>query len=314
MSASSKQYWTKLIKSKAQAYGFSDCKIAKVEKLDKEAHLLEQWLKQGYHGQMSYMENHFELRIDPSKLVEGAKSVIVLQKNYFPSSEAQCNGFKISKYAYGEDYHKVIKKQMKALIAELQTEIGAFAQRSFVDSAPILEKAWAAKSGMSWQGKHSNALSPKTGSFYFLAEIVCDLELEYDTPIKDFCGKCTKCIDACPTEAIIAPYVVDSNKCISYLTIELKEQIDEQFKGKMDNWAFGCDVCHDVCPWNRFAKSHQEPAFELSEGVQFLQEMEAISELTEEVFESRFGKSAMKRTKYQGLSRNLSFISPSDTP
>ena len=256
---------------------------------------------------MAYMENHFDKRLDPTKLVEGSKSVISLLLNYFPSEQQNPSAYKISKYAYGTDYHFVIKDKLKNLLHFIQDEIGEVHGRAFVDSAPVLDKAWAARSGLGWMGKHSNLLSQQVGSFYFIAELIVDLELEYDTPVTDHCGTCTACIDACPTEAIVEPYVVDGSKCISYFTIELKDAIPSSFQGKFDNWMFGCDVCQDVCPWNRFSKSHNEPLFNPNPDLLSMDKKD-WDEITDEVFKKVFKKSAVKRTKFKGLQRNINFL------
>lgn len=256
-----KERYTQLIKTKALAFGFQSCGISKADFLEEEALHLETWLKNQFHGEMKYMENHFDKRLDPRLLVEGCKSVISLSYNYFPEEKLQNENFKISKYAYGEDYHEVIKEKLRSLVVELQNEIGEFSFRVFVDSAPVLEKAWARKSGIGWVGKNSNLITKKHGSFYFLAEIICDLDLVEDSPVTDHCGSCTKCIDACPTQAIISDKIIDGSKCISYATIELKDQIPDFFKDKMDDWMFGCDVCQDVCPWNRFSAPTLEEKF-----------------------------------------------------
>ena len=258
----SKKTYTNLIKTEAKRLGFLSCGISKAEFLEPEAPRLEKWLNSNKHGEMQYMENHFDKRLDPTKLVEGSKSVVSLLLNYFPSEIQQdTSAPKISKYAYGTDYHFVIKDKLKSLLHFIQDEIGDVHGRAFVDSAPVLDKAWAAKSGLGWIGKHSNLLTQQVGSFYFIAELIIDLELEYDTPVTDHCGTCTACIDACPTQAITEPYAVDGSKCISYFTIELKENIPTDFKDQFDDWMFGCDVCQDVCPWNRFSKPHNEPLF-----------------------------------------------------
>ena len=301
---------TVLVKKSAATAGFSFCGISKAEKLEDEARLLETWLKQNRHGKMQYMENHFEKRIDPTVLMPGAKSVISLMYNYFTEEKQNPDAeFKISKYAYGEDYHEVIKNKLRESILELQNSIGDFHARIFVDSAPVLEKAWAKKCGLGWQGKNTNIINPKAGSFFFLAEIICDLEFEYDGPIKDYCGSCTACIDACPTDALHDPYFIDASKCISYLTIELKDAlIPETFKNKMDNWIFGCDICQDVCPWNRFSKQHAEIKFNPSKELMNLNK-EGWIEMTEEIFKELFKNSAVKRTKFDGLKRNIDFNS-----
>lgn len=297
---------TAFVKSIAKDLNFDFCGISKATFLKEEAPKLEEWLKKGYQGQMGYLENHFEKRLDPTKLVPGAKSVISLLYNYYPPKTHQADFPKIAKYAYGQDYHHVIKAKLHDFLERIQQEIGAISGRAFVDSAPVHERAWAAKSGLGWVGKNSLLLNREMGSFFFLAELIVDLELLPDGPMKDYCGTCTKCMDACPTDAIPEPYVVDGSKCISYLTIELKEAIPQSFKGKMDGWVFGCDVCQDVCPWNRFSKPHQEPKFQ-PQGWEQLGQKDWI-ELTEETFRKVFKKSAVKRTKYQGLQRNLSFL------
>lgn len=261
------------------------------------------------HGQMQYMENHFDKRLDPRLLVDGAKSVISLSLNYY-TEEQQADSFapKISKYAYGDDYHHVVKHKLKHLLELMNAHIGEVNGRAFVDSAPVLDKAWAKKAGLGWIGKNANLISKGTGSFFFLAELIIDLELEYDViPTADHCGTCTKCIDACPTEAIVGPYVIDGSKCISYLTIELKNEIPVSFKGKMDNWIFGCDICQDVCPWNRFSVPHNEPAFNPHPDLLGMSKQDWM-EITEDVFKKVFQKSAVKRTKFEGLRRNISFL------
>jgi epoxyqueuosine reductase len=299
--------YTKLIKAEAKRLGFLSCGISKAGFLEEEAPRLEKWLKSNAHGNMQYMENHFDKRLDPTKLVEDSKSVISLLLNYFPSENQNESSYKISKYAYGQDYHHVIKSKLKELNHFIQTEIGEVSGRAFVDSAPVLDKAWAAKSGLGWIGKHSNLLTQKVGSFYFIAELIIDLELKYDYATTDHCGSCTACIDACPTQAITEPYVVDGSKCISYLTIELKEQIPTEFKNKMEDWMFGCDICQDVCPWNRFSKPHQEPLFNPNPELLSMTKND-WEEITTEVFQKVFQKSAVKRTKLSGLQRNISFL------
>ncbi|WP_213189678.1 tRNA epoxyqueuosine(34) reductase QueG [Cloacibacterium caeni] len=300
--------YSQLIKQKAEKFGFQSCGISKAEFLEEEAPRLETWLNKGYHGEMKYMENHFDKRLNPALLVDGAKSVISLSYNYFPKVKIdEINNFKISKYAYGEDYHEVIKDILKNMVAELQEEIGEFGFRVFVDSAPVLEKAWARKSGLGWVGKNANLITKKHGSFYFLAEIICDLELEYDLAVTDHCGSCRACIDACPTQAIVSDRIVDGSKCISYATIELKNQIPDYFNGKMDDWMFGCDVCQDVCPWNRFsAPTLQEKFAPNFQKLNFRKN--EWKELTQELFSEIFKKSAVKRTKFSGLMRNISFL------
>lgn len=299
---------TKIIKQKAEKFGFQSCGISKAEFLEEEAPRLEAWLNKGYHGEMQYMENHFDKRLNPTLLVDGAKSVISLSYNYFPKVKIdEINNFKISKYAYGEDYHEVIKDILKEMMAELQEEIGEFGFRVFVDSAPVLEKAWARKSGLGWVGKNANLITKKHGSFYFLAEIICDLELEYDLAVTDHCGSCRACIDACPTQAIVSDRIVDGSKCISYATIELKNEIPDYFNGKMDDWVFGCDVCQDVCPWNRFsAPTLQEKFAPNFQKLNFRKN--EWKELTQELFSEIFKKSAVKRTKFSGLMRNINLL------
>ncbi len=302
-----KSHITQFIKTAAANVGFSFCGIAKAEQLPDEARKLERWLNQGKHGKMGYMENYFDKRIDPTQLMPGAKSVISLLYNYFPE-QTLSSSLKIAKYAYGEDYHDVIKEKLRLLIAKLQQEVGDFEARIFVDSAPVLEKAWAQKSGLGWQGKNTNLINPKLGSFYFLAEIICDLPLHYDHPIKDYCGTCTACVDACPTDALVEPYQIDASKCISYLTIELKDAlIPEQFHGKMENWIFGCDICQDVCPWNRFAKQHQEPKFLPTDDLKNVAAND-WKEVTAEIFNQVFKHSAIKRTKWSGWERNITTV------
>ena len=297
-----------MIKTEAKRLGFLSCGISKAEFLEEEAPRLEKWLKNNMHGQMQYMENHFDKRLDPTLLVEGSKSVISLLLNYFPSEEqSDKTAPKISKYAYGTDYHFVIKDKLKQLLHFIQDEIGDVHGRAFVDSAPVLDKAWAAKSGLGWIGKHSNLLTQQVGSFYFIAELIVDLDLEYDSATTDHCGSCTACIDACPTEAITEPYVVDGSKCISYFTIELKENIPTEFKGKMDDWMFGCDVCQDVCPWNRFSKPHSQPLFNPHPELLSLTKKD-WEEITEDTFKKVFKNSAVKRTKFSGLKRNIDFL------
>lgn len=300
---------TRLIKEEAGRLGFLSCGISEAGFLEEEAPRLEKWLNQKMQGEMQYMENHFDKRLDPRKLVDGAKSVISLLLNYYPSEQQKEGTYKISKYAYGQDYHHVIKAKLRELHAFIEQEIGEVHGRAFVDSAPVMDKAWAARSGLGWIGKHSNLLTQQAGSFYFIAELITDLDLEYDKPVTDHCGTCTACIDACPTQAIVQPYVVDGSKCISYLTIELKNEIPTSFQGKMDNWVFGCDVCQDVCPWNRFSKSHSEPLFDPDPNMLKMDSRE-WEEITQEVFRKIFRRSAVKRTKFAGLKRNISFVKP----
>lgn len=299
---------TLLIKQLARELGFSYCGISKAEFLEEEASRLEEWLRRGYHGKMKYMENHFDKRLDPRLLVPGAKSVISLLYNYYPQKDlARSNNFKIAKYAYGEDYHFVIKEKLRELLFRLQEKTGQINGRAFVDSAPVMERAWAKRAGLGWIGKNALLLNRSMGSFFFLAELIIDLELEYDGPIKDYCGTCTACMDACPTDAIPQPGVVDGSKCISYFTIELKEEIPEEVSGKFENWIFGCDICQDVCPWNRFARPHEEPRFMPHPELEHLQQQDWI-ELTEEVFKKIFRKSAVKRAGFKGLKRNIEFV------
>ena len=295
------------IKKEAKRLGFDFCGISKAEFLTEEAPRLEKWLKENKHGEMKYMENYFDKRLDPRLLVDGARSVISLLYNYYPEQTQVTDAPKISKYAYGKDYHEVIKDKLNEFLFSLKQEIGNVSGRAFVDSAPVMDKVWAAKSGLGWVGKNSNLINKQQGSFFFIAELIIDVELEYDGPIKDYCGTCTKCIDACPTEAIVAPYVVDGSKCISYLTIELKENIPTEFKDKMDNWAFGCDVCQDVCPWNSFSMPHNQAQFKNTNGLLNYTESE-WNDITEETFNFIFKNSAVKRTKYKGLKRNLMFL------
>ncbi|MFN8407531.1 MAG: tRNA epoxyqueuosine(34) reductase QueG [Sphingobacteriaceae bacterium] len=301
--------YSALIKQEAKKLGFLFCGISKAEFLEEEAPRLESWLKKDYHGQMKYMENHFDKRLDPRKLVEGAKSVISLALNYYTDERQESQDApRISKYAYGSDYHDVIKDKLKQLMEVIRAYIGDVHGRAYVDSAPVLDKAWAQKAGFGWIGKNANLLNKQFGSFFFLAELIVDVELEYDiAPTKDHCGTCTRCIDACPTDAIVGPYVVDGSRCISYLTIELKDEIPSEFKGKMGGWVFGCDVCQDVCPWNRFSVLSREAAFKPSHELLNMTQSD-WQDITEEVFAKLFKKSAVKRTKFAGLKRNISFL------
>ena len=301
-----KTLYTQLIKNKAKALGFEYCGVSKAEFLEEEAPRLENWLNKQMHGEMAYMANHFDKRLNPQLLVDGAKSVVSLSLNYFPEKEIIAD-FKISKYAYGIDYHLVIKEKLKALLNHIIEEIGEVHGRVFVDSAPVMDKAWAKKSGLGWMGKNTNLINKKSGSFFFLAELILDLELEYDGAIKDYCGTCTRCIDACPTDAITEPYIVDGSKCISYFTIELKEHIPLEVKGKFENWAFGCDICQDVCPWNKFSKPHQTEAFNPKPELIGMTTKDWV-EITEEVFKTVFKDSAIKRTKLEGIKRNIYFL------
>lgn len=303
-----KHKYSDFIKSEAQRLGFLSCGISKVEFLEQEAPRLEKWLSENRNGKMQYMENHFDKRLNPALLVDGAKSVVSLLLNYYPEQTQRQDSFKISKYAYGQDYHHVIKEKLKELLHSIQENIGEVGGRVFVDSAPVLDKAWAQKSGLGWVGKNTNLISKKVGSFFFVAELIIDLELEYDNPtVTDHCGSCTRCIDACPTEAIIAPYVVDGSKCISYFTIELKENIPQEVKGKFDDWVFGCDICQDVCPWNRFSTPHSEPLLNPKEEILSFSKQDWI-DITEETFSKVFQKSAVKRTKFGGFKRNIEFV------
>ncbi|WP_139958924.1 tRNA epoxyqueuosine(34) reductase QueG [Flavicella sediminum] len=300
--------YTAFIKSKALALGFTSIGISKAEFLEEEAPRLEQWLQNGFQGEMSYLENHFDKRLDPTLLVEGAKSVISLSYNYFPEEEQTDAAYKLAKYAYGQDYHHVIKDKLKLLMEEIQQEIGEVSGRAFTDSAPVLERAWAQKSGLGWNGKHSLLIQKKHGSFFFLAELILDLELEYDVPFHtNHCGTCTKCIDACPTQAILPNNTVDGSKCISYFTIELKNELPTSVKGKFDDWMFGCDICQDVCPWNRFSKPHTEPLFQPHADLLQMTKND-WQEITQDIFQKVFKKSAVKRTKFSGLTRNIDFL------
>jgi len=302
-----KETYTQMIKTEALRLGFLSCGVSKADFLEEEAPRLENWLKNDFHGEMKYMENHFDKRLDPRLLVDDAKSVISLSYNYYPEEVQREGSYKIAKYAYGEDYHHVIKGKLKELSVFIQEKIGGVHGRAFVDSAPVMERAWARKSGIGWEGKHSLVLQKQQGSFFFLSELIIDLELEYDTPMTDHCGTCTKCIDACPTEAILPNNTVDGSKCISYFTIELKDNIPNEYKGQFDNWMFGCDICQDVCPWNRFSKPHNEPLF--TPKIELLNmNKKDWEEITEEVFAKVFQKSAVKRTKFAGLERNISFL------
>ena len=304
----SKSKYSQFIKKEAKRLGFLDCGIAKAEFLEDEAPRLEKWLNKGFQGNMHYMENHFDKRLDPRLLVDDARSVISLSYNYFPSEQQDSKTYKISKYAYGEDYHHVIKKKLRDLLSSINDEIGEVSGRCFVDSAPVLERSWAEKAGLGWKGKHSLLIQKQKGSFFFLAELIIDLELEYDSPITtNHCGTCTKCIDACPTEAILPNNTIDASKCISYFTIELKDSIPNQFKNNMENWMFGCDICQDVCPWNRFSSPNKEPLFTPKEELLKMRKKD-WEEITEETFKKVFKKSAVKRTKFTGLQRNIEFL------
>ncbi len=298
---------SRMVKAMAHELGFLACGIARAEFLSEEAPRLEQWLRDGRNGSMAYMANHFDKRLDPRKLVDGARSVISLAYNYHtPPQQLDTSAPKLSTYAYGRDYHKVVKQRLKPLVAYIHEHFGELALRTFVDSAPVLEKAWAQRSGLGWVGKHSNIIRQGVGSYFFLCEIILDLDLEPDAPVADHCGTCRRCIDACPTDAI-TPYAVDGSKCISYLTIELKDAIPQEFAGKLNDWTFGCDICQQVCPWNRFSRPHEEPQFSPRPELMAMTKEEWHG-MTEVVFDKLFEGSAVKRTKYAGLSRNLRFL------
>lgn len=300
----------KILKSTAKRLGFDFCGIAKAEFLESEAPRLEEWLNRNYQGKMAYLANHFDKRLDPTKLVEGAKTVVSLIYNYYPEKQLshQPEDLKLAKYAYGQDYHDVIRAKLTEFLEVIREEIGEINGRSFVDSAPVMERQWAQRAGLGWIGKNSLLLNRQMGSFFFLAELIIDLEATPDTALaKDYCGTCTACMDACPTDAIVQPEVIDASKCISYLTIELKEAIPNVFAGKMENWVFGCDICQDVCPWNRFSRTHQEPAFQPNPELSQFTNLEWI-EMTEETFKRVFAKSAVKRTKFSGIKRNVDFL------
>ncbi|MFN3969239.1 tRNA epoxyqueuosine(34) reductase QueG [Flavobacterium sp.] len=304
---SNKEKHTQFIKTEAKRLGFMSCGISKAGFLEEEAPRLEHWLNQNHHGQMSYMEEYFDKRLNPTLLVPDSKSVISLLVNYYPSEFQNPESYKISKYAYGKDYHNVIKKKVVKLLKSIKREIGDVPGRAFVDMAPIMDKAWAAKSGLGWIGKNSNLLTQKVGSFYFIAQLVIDLDLEYDHATTDHCGSCTACIDACPTQAIVQPYVVDGSKCISYFTIELKENMPQEMKVKFDDWMFGCDVCQDVCPWNKFSKPHNEPAFSpYPELLSYTKK--DWEEITEDTFAKVFTNSPLKRAQWEGVKRNVNFL------
>jgi epoxyqueuosine reductase len=306
----SSEKFASIIKSTSKRLGFDFCGIAKAEFLEEEAPRLEQWLNQNYQGQMGYLANHFDKRLDPTKLVEGAKTVVSLIYNYYPQEKLPegKSDIKLAKYAYGEDYHLVIREKLNVFLEMLREEIGEINGRAFVDSAPVMERQWAQKAGLGWIGKNSLLLNRQQGSFFFLAELIIDLEVTPDNPLtQDYCGTCTKCIDACPTDAIVGPGIVNGSQCISYLTIELKENIPSEFKGKMENWTFGCDICQDVCPWNRFSKPHKEPKFLPNESLKEMTNSD-WQEITEETFSKVFKKSAVKRTKLAGLKRNVEFL------
>lgn len=303
------QQRSKFLKAKAIELGFDFCGISKAEFLAEEAPRLEEWLARHYHGQMAWMANHFDKRLDPRKLVEGARSVVTVLLNYYPEQSLpdREGDYKISKYAYGTDYHYVLKDKLKALLNALREEVGEVGGRAFVDSAPVMDKAWAARSGLGWIGKHTNLLNRDMGSFFFIGELILDVDLAPDGPVKDYCGTCTRCVDACPTDAIVEPYVVDGSKCISYFTIELKEAIPDEVRGKFGNWVFGCDICQDVCPWNRFARPHRTSEFNPPDQLTGFTAKD-WEEITEEVFREVFRRSPVKRTKLEGLKRNIAFV------
>jgi epoxyqueuosine reductase len=303
------QEHTRFIKETALSLGFTHCGIAKAAPLDEDARRLEKWLHAGMHGSMQYLENHFDLRVDPAKLVPGAKSVITLTQNYYSPKKQPADSPKISTYAYGTDYHFVIKEKLNKLLEGIQEKAGDIVGRGFVDSAPVLERTWAQKSGAGWIGKNGNLISKKDGSFFFIATLIIDLPLVYDDPFaKDYCGSCTKCIDACPTDAILPDKTIAGNKCISYFTIELKDAIiPSEMKGKFDNWMFGCDTCQDVCPWNRFSKQHDEPGFAPNKAIENFG-VQQWNDLTKEGFKNVFKNSPLQRSKFEGITRNLQFI------
>ncbi len=303
-----KSIHSQIVKRVSAELGFQYCGISNARFLEEEAPRLTEWLKRSYQGKMGYLENHFDKRLDPTLLVPGAKSVVSLMFNYYPAKELSPEGnFRIARYAYGADYHFVIKEKLFEFMRRLHSEIGEVGGRVFVDSAPVMERAWARQGGLGWIGKNSLLLNKQSGSFFFLAELILDLELEPDGPIKDYCGTCTACMDACPTEAIPEPYVVDGSKCISYFTIELKEELPSEVKGKFQDWVFGCDICQEVCPWNRFSQPHGEPSFQPHPALDEFSKADWI-EMTEEVFRKVFKNSAVKRTGYAGLMRNIKFV------
>lgn len=300
---------TALIKEEAYRLGFAHCGISKADYLEEDAPHLEQWLKKGMHGTMGYMERNFDKRLDPRKLVHGAKSVISLLYNYYPAEKQNPGIPKISKYAYGRDYHFVIKEKLFLLFNFIRDKAGNVSGRVFTDSAPVLDRAWAKKSGLGWIGKNANLIHPKAGSFFFIAELILDLELDTDAPVKDYCGSCTRCMDACPTDAIVQPHVVDGSKCISYFTIELRDNIPQSFKNKFENWMFGCDICQDVCPWNRFAKPIDTDELKPIKEIMTMTSGD-WEEITEEVFKNIFKESPLSRAGFEGMKRNLQFIKP----
>ena len=301
-----KKNYSDFIKNKSIELGFISCGISKSGFLENEIGRFESWLKNNYHGKMSYMERNFDKRMDTRKLVDGSKSVISLLFNYYPSKEINNNSFKISKYAYGKDYHFIIKDKLKTLLSSMRNEIGEIDGRVFVDSAPIMEKAWAKKSGLGWIGKNTNLISKKTGSFFFIAEIIVDLELEYDNEVTDHCGSCNACLDACPTDALYEPYKIDASKCISYFTIELKDQFPNDLKKDFNDWIFGCDICQDVCPWNKFSIPNKEPLLNPKNEINQYSKKDWL-ELTDEVFKVVFKETPLERTKFKGLKRNIQY-------
>lgn len=302
---------TAIIKEEAYRLGFTHCGISKADFLEEDARYFEQWLSKGMQGKMSYMERNIDKRLDPRKLVDGAKSVISLLYNYYPSEKQNPEAPKISKYAYGRDYHFVIKEKLFLLFNFIREKVGDVSGRVFTDSAPVLDRAWAKKSGLGWVGKNANLINPKVGSFHFIAELILDLELDTDNPIKDYCGSCTRCIDACPTDAIVQPFVIDGSKCISYFTIELRDSIPVSYKNKFEDWMFGCDICQDVCPWNRFAKP-----IDTDELKPYKEILEMTTgdweEITEEIFNRIFKESPLSRSRFEGIKRNLQFIKPKE--
>ena len=303
-----KEKYTHLVRQKASDLGFQNIGFAQAGFLENEAPRLEAWLNKGYHGKMSYMENHFDKRLDPTLLVPGAKTVISLSYNYYPEQQQSDNTYKIAKYAYGKDYHFILKDKLRELLQYIESLVGEVQGRVFTDSAPILEQAWARRAGIGWEGRHSLVIQKNKGSFFFLAEIILDVDFEHDTPFQtDHCGTCTKCMDACPTEAILSDKMINASKCISYLTIELRDELPADMRGKFQDWMFGCDICQDVCPWNKFSLPHQEPFFSPHPDL-LLMTRQDWEEITEAVFRDIFKKSAVKRTKYSGLKRNIDFI------
>ncbi len=302
------------VKEQAYRLGFDYCGISRAGKLSEESDHLSTWLERGYHGKMAYLENHFEKRLDPALLVRGARSVISVLYNYYsPVPAGRRGNYKISRYAMGRDYHKVIRKKLKQLLSVLRESFGPFEGRAFVDSAPVMERQWAAKAGLGWLGKNGLLINREAGSYFFIAELIVDLEFACDGPVKDYCGKCTRCLEACPTGALEAPGVLNASKCISYLTIELKEEIPESFAGQYSQWIFGCDICQEVCPWNRFARPHREPAFMASEEL-LSRSKEDWENMTEEDFERMTAGTALKRAKYDGIKRNIRFLSKKKPP